>query len=78
MIRYYRRGIHTRTAETRRMAQRITRKGWRRCTHDEYMYRWCLRDMLRFYAMRVEAYYAARQAEAQAAAERSLVKIRGV
>jgi hypothetical protein len=44
MIRYYRRGRDTRTAETRRTAQRLARHGWRRCTAVEHRRAWMARD----------------------------------
>lgn len=47
MIRYYRRGARTRTAETRKTAQRLTRRGWRRCTGAEHRRAWKDRDRQR-------------------------------
>jgi hypothetical protein len=44
MLRYYRRGTRTRTAETRRYAQRLTRHGWRRCTPGAHREAWRARD----------------------------------
>lgn len=36
MIRYYRHGLATASAETRRTAQRLTMHGWRRCCLAEW------------------------------------------
>ena len=40
MIRYYRKPPALRATESRRTAQRLTRKGWRRITGDEHRAVW--------------------------------------
>jgi hypothetical protein len=53
MIRFYRIGAATRTAESRRTAQQLTRHGWRRCTATQHRALWRLRDMRTLRDMRM-------------------------
>lgn len=52
MIRYYARGTYTRTAETRKTARRLTRKGWRRVGLGEWRRAWWERDLMRLQELR--------------------------
>ena len=54
MLRYYRRGNATATAETRRTACRLTRHGYRRCTPAAHRQAWAKRDVKAMAGMRAE------------------------
>jgi len=45
MIRYYRKGLRHRSTESRRTAQRLTRRGWRHITGDEHRAVWRVRAL---------------------------------
>lgn len=77
-MHYFANGRNIAAVEDADQAQKYADAGWTAITRDDYIHRWRIRDLVALYRLKVEAYHAARQQEAQAAAERSLVKFHGV
>jgi hypothetical protein len=76
-MNYFVHGANIAAVESVEQATKYAAAGWVETTHDEYVRRWRLRDLVTLYRMRVEAHDEARRAEAQAAHERQLIKVHG-
>jgi hypothetical protein len=75
-MNYFIHGANIAAVESDEQADKYAAAGWVETTHDEHIRRWRLRDLMVLYRLRVEAYHEARRAEAQAAKERQLIKVR--
>jgi hypothetical protein len=78
MRRYFVHGANIAAVESAEQADKYAAAGWVETSHDEYIRRWRLRDLVTLYRMRVEAYQTAQQLRQQAQKERELVKFQGV
>lgn len=77
-MHYFASGVNIAAVEDASQAQKYEAAGWSAISQDEYVYRWRVRDLVTLYRLRIEAYHELRRLEAQAAAERQLVKFHGV